>query len=441
VTIDDLNKRFAVVSVGNKVVVMETMPGGSIKELWPFEEFKKLLIKERVRVGQRVQSLADVWLHHKDGRRYDRLVYAMPGSVAECGPQDYNGWLGFTVRPTPGDWSKNKGHLLDIICNGNARYFDWVLNWCAALVQQPGRHAMTAIVLRGGQGSGKGHFANNMLGRLFHKQQYLHIIGANQLTGRFNEHLSGKSFVFADESTWGGDPRAADLLKGMVTEDTVNIERKFLPLVEEPSALHIIIASNNDWPIAIPKDDRRYQVLDVADTQRQKDEYFTPLRDELRDGGQAAMLHDLLGQTLNEMWLRHPLTTEGKRDITIRSLSAIERWWFEKLRSGRLATAPSSNGLGEWPAEIPKMTLHLDYIQFLELHQPTERTRRATETELGTFLRKHAPTIGSHRTMLKGTQHRMWSIPSLIECRVEWLRIFEWPDDYTWGDEEPEDPK
>ena len=65
------------------------------------------------------------------------------------------------------------------------------------------------------------------------------------------------------------------------TEDTVNIERKFLPLVEEVSALHIIVASNNDWPVAIPLDDRRFMVLDVADLKRQNEVYFAGLIDEL----------------------------------------------------------------------------------------------------------------------------------------------------------------
>ena len=46
--IERLNKRFAIVSVGNKVVVMDNLPDGSIKKLWPFEEFKKLLSKEHV---------------------------------------------------------------------------------------------------------------------------------------------------------------------------------------------------------------------------------------------------------------------------------------------------------------------------------------------------------------------------------------------------------
>src|SRR5262249_10588422 len=150
--------------------------------------------------GKKVQKsvpLAGLWIAHRAGRRYESLVYDMPGSAERCGPEDYNGYLGFTVTPQAGDWAQNKGHLLNIICAGNAALYAWLFNWMAALVQLPGRHAFTAIVLRGGQGVGKGHFAHLMLGALFRQQQYLHIIGAGMLTGRFNEHLSGKVLVFA----------------------------------------------------------------------------------------------------------------------------------------------------------------------------------------------------------------------------------------------------
>jgi hypothetical protein len=104
-TIADLNARFAVISIGNKVVVMETeTDDGSIRELWPFDEFKRLLIKERLRVKNangavEWKQAADVWLRHKQGRRYERLVYAMPGSIVKSGPNDYNGYLGFARSP------------------------------------------------------------------------------------------------------------------------------------------------------------------------------------------------------------------------------------------------------------------------------------------------------------------------------------------------------
>jgi hypothetical protein len=441
--IERLNERNAIISVGNKVVVMEMWPDGSIRTLWPFEEFKRKHIKEFVTVGDGRKPLADIWLKDSRGRHYDRLVYAMPGSAERCEPGDYNGWLGFTVTPRAGDWTQNRRHLQLIICGGKANSYEWVFNWCAALVQWPGRHAMSSLVLRGGQGVGKGHFAHLMLGALFHKQQYLHIIGEGMLTGRFNEHLSGKVLVFADESTWGGDPAAADKLKGMVTESTVPIERKFLPLVEEPSALHIVIASNNEWPIAIPMDDRRFMVLDVEEARRQDDTYFAPLREELKNGGLAAMLHDLLAHKVDEYALRHPLSTEAKRDVMTQSLTAIQRWWYEKLVTGSLkVTVTNTTDEGKettttidgWDGSVPKAALHDDYLAFLDRHRDT-RTRRSTETELGMFLRKYTPMRSQRRLPGTGESTKaryVWDVPSLEECRASWAKACGWPEDYEW---------
>ena len=438
--IERLNERNAIVSVGNKVVVMETWPDGGVKELWHFEEFKRRHTKEYVEIGGKRKPLADVWLHDARGRQYDRLVFVMAGSVETFRPGDYNGWLGFTVMPLRGDWSKNREHLHRIICGGNTPFFTWVYNWIAALVQWPGRHAFTAIVLRGGQGTGKGHFAHLMLGALFHPQQYLHIIGGGMLTGRFNEHLSGKVLVFADESTWGGDPAAAEKLKGMVTESTIPIERKFLPLVEEPSALHIVVASNNEWPIAIAMDDRRFMVLDVLDTERQNDAYFAPLREELKAGGLAAMLHDLLAHTVDEHALRHPPTTRAKREVMTQSLKPIERWWYEKLLSGSLAfNTMEKDGdikcVEGWPTSIDKVALHEDYLAFLDKHHRDGRTRRSTQTELGMFLAKYTRLYEQRRLVgMSGAQY-VWNIPSLLECRAFWANACGWPEDFDWDDE------
>lgn len=423
--LEELNKRFAIISVGNKVVVMELNPDASIKELWPFPEFKRLLVKYRIRRDGKVYDAADLWLKSTLGRQYDRLVYAMPGSSEVAGADDYNGWLGFTVQPAPGDWSKNRAHILKVICNGNQAHFEWVYNWMAALVQQPGRHGMVAIVLRGGQGIGKGHHAHQMLGRCFSLQQYIHILRPDQLTGDFNEHLSGKCLVFADESTWGGDLKAAQALKGLVTESTVPIHRKFLKLTEEPSALHIIIATNNDWPISIDRDDRRFTILDVSEEQKQKDSYFGPLLDELEHGGRAAMLHDLMAHEVDWELTRRPLKTSAKLDIARLSLKPVERWWYEHLKTGRLS------GQG-WPPEIRKPELHGDYIDFLAKHHPSDRTRRSTETELGSFLQKHAG-FDSQRRLEGDEREKVWTVPSLAECRAKWVAVMGGGDEQWTG--------
>lgn len=434
-TFEDLNKRFAIVSVGNKTLVMELKPDGSIRELWAFEDFRKTLVKETFPVRANIRTaagivqgtkrvpLADMWLKSKQGRRYNRLVYAMPGSRMQAAPDDYNGWQGFSIEPKKGDWSLNQRHILDIICAGHDEHYMWVMNWLAALVQKPGRHAWTAIVLRGGQGTGKGHFAQTMVGSLFGPQQYLHILGAGQLTAEFNEHLSGKAYIFADESTWGGDPRAASKLKGLVTEDTIPIHRKFLKMVEEDSALHIIIASNNEWPIPVEHDDRRFSVLDVLDTVKQNDAHFGRLRAELKTGGLAAMLYDLMEYDVNERLLRSPLLTDAKSEIAAQSMKPIEHWWLEKLESGTIV-------YDTWPAMIPKHDLHADYLTFLDLHHKTSRERRSTETEMGMFLRKFTPL--TQQLTVNGKVERMLHIPSLAECRATWARTFNWAPGYVW---------
>lgn len=430
-TVDEVNKRFAIVAVGNKMVVMENNPDGSIHELWAYEDFKKKLIKYGVKIksqsrGQettKIIPLADYWLKSATGRHYNRLVYSMPGSIVEAAEDDYNGWQGFSVKSKRGDWSLNKAHIKLIICAGNEEYFQWVLNWMAALVQLPGRHASTSIVLRGGQGVGKGFFANNMIGGLFGSQQYLHILGANQLTAEFNEHLSGKVYIFADESTWGGDPKAAAKLKGLVTEDTIPIHRKFLKMVEEPSMLHIVISSNNEWPIPIEHDDRRFTVFDVLETQRQNHQYFSKMHAELKAGGLSAMLYDLQEYDVDQKMLRTPLLTDAKSDITAQSLRHIEHWWLEILESGIIQN-------DTWPLSITKRELHQNYLDFLERHHRSSRERRSTETELGIFLRKFTPL--TQQTTVNGKIERVIYIPELHTCRDKWVLSFNWPNNYVW---------
>lgn len=428
-TIDEVNRRFAVVGVGNRMVVMELAANGSIAELWDFEHFKKRLVKEFIKVRMedgkvKTMPLADVWLKSRRGRSYDRLVYSMPGSIVQATEQDYNGWQGFQVEPKQGDWNLNRQHILEVICNGDEAAFKWVMNWLAAMVQFPGRHAWVAIVMRGTQGIGKGHFADKMVGKLFGPQQYIHILGSGQLTAEHNEHLSGKVLIFADESTWGGDPRAAAKLKGIITEDMVAIHRKFLKMVDEPSALHILIASNNEWPIPIEAGDRRFTVLDVNESRKQDQVYFGKLLLELANGGRAAMLHDLLNMEVDQNMLRIPYATSAKTQVALHSLKPTEHWWFELLDRGSIVD-------DEWPEIITKRDLHASYMTFLDKFHQHSRERRSTESELGRFLKKCMPV--QHTLTIDGVRDRRVLVPTLAECRKAFLVMMGWRADHAWS--------
>ena len=49
---------------------------------------------------------------------------------------------------------------------------------------------------------------------------------------------------------------------------------------------------------------------------------------------------------------------------------------------------------------IQKAAIHADYLDFLNTHHRDSRTKRATETELGTFLKPYI--AGKQRSMVDG---------------------------------------
>lgn len=421
--IEEINEKYFKVQLGNDVVVAEPggNPDGTVK-FWPFENFDKLFLQERVTVGKQTVSMGRYWREHPNARMHDRFVYAPPGSrLLPLGPNDYNGWRGFTVAPSEGDWSLLKAHVRDVICGGDDGVFEWLLDWCAAMFQAPGRPAKTAIVLMGGHGTGKGLFVHNMLGESLDGQHYVHVYDRKAIYGDFNDALSGRVLTFIDEATWGGDKRDAGILKGLITEKTISISRKFLPRVTEPSMQHVMIASNEEWPVGADGDDRRLCVLKVANPRANKAEYFDPLFAQLENGGRAAMLHELLARPITRN-LNEPPRTRARVLLKIRSLDRQYAWWFDRLWQGS-ALRGDDDG---WKPRVSKRSLAEEFADFVG-----DSRGRATETAAGMFLKRVVPSVAEGRNP-RPRQERVWILPSLAECRESFERLALNGDEVQW---------
>ena len=72
-------------------------------------------------------------------------------------PNGYlNLWQGFAVKPHKGDWTLFDDHLFYVICGENQRYYDWLMDWLAHLVQKPYEKPGSAVVLKSEvKGTGK----------------------------------------------------------------------------------------------------------------------------------------------------------------------------------------------------------------------------------------------------------------------------------------------
>jgi Family of unknown function (DUF5906) len=296
-----------------------------------FSDFEKFHRNRLVKVGDKFQPAATVWLRHPDRRQYIRGVTFDP-SGNHRDPEVVNLWQGFAVEPKAGCWDLMQRHIFEVLCASSQDLFDYLMNWMARLVQFPAQQGEVAIVLKGIEGTGKGILARALLHIL--GQHALTISHAKHLTGNFNAHLRDCVFLFADEAFYAGDRAHVGVLKALITEPTLTIEAKYANAVQAPNFTHILMASNETWVVPASLEARRFLVLLTASSKVGNRAYFTAIHTQMLAGGYQAMLHDLLRRDLTDFNVRDVPNTEGLQEQKKLSLPTPEAWWMDVLHRG-----------------------------------------------------------------------------------------------------------
>ena len=152
------------------------------------------------------------------------------------------------------------------------------------------------------------------------------------VTGRFNDGLRGKGYVFLNEALFGGDTRSADRLKDLSTASKIVIDTKNVPAMPFPAALNFFIASNHDTPAPIEEGDARYWVLDVSERCQGDHHYFAELMEEMDGGGRQAFMRFLLSRDVSGFDPRRdiPRDNAARKGIIKRTLNPYDaRLWLE----------------------------------------------------------------------------------------------------------------
>jgi hypothetical protein len=332
--IEEFNARYAVVNEAGKPFVYERKHDPSLERYMlvksTFGAFRDLYLNRLVTIGGELKQAADYWLRNPKRRQYLGGITLDPTNT--CGPEYWNLWQGFSVEPAPGDWSRLRNHIRDVICSGNEAHFNYVLNWLARMFQHPEKRGEVAIVLRGKRGTGKGKFADWTL-RAF-GQHGLQISHPQHLVGKHNAHLRDCILLFADEAFFAGDKTNQGVLQALITERTITIEPKNVDLMPVRNLLHVIMASNEDWVVPAGDHERRYCVLDVSEVHLQDIPYFKAIDEQMESGGLAAMIHELQHRDISTFEVRDFPRTEALADQRVRSLGSLDKWWLTVLSRG-----------------------------------------------------------------------------------------------------------
>lgn len=426
-----LNKTTALIwqQSGSLVILTE-----DIEDEQPHLRFSRpgdmpLLYPELIQIGTKkngdaiLKALGSVWLTHPQRRFYRGIEVAPHGRGNEG---YYNLWRGFSVEPKKGEWPLFREHL-NLVAGGGEEHARYILTWLAETVQHPERPIGVALAFRGKPGTGKSTFAK-WFGELF-GVHFLHLDSEQHLLGRFNSHLHNTIVLLADEAVWAGSKAGLGALKRMITEDTLNIERKNIDILTVKNMIHMMIASNEKWVVPANFDDRRFAIFGTSVARLNDRTFFAAVSRELFEhGGLAALLYDLLEFKSDIILQQIPETTDRSEQKML-SATPEEKWWVEKLHQGALV--PS------WPeaGQLAKDTVHDDYIRFLERHHSGGRHSRATQTELGKFLKQRTPLRDSRsNSLIPGERAYVWIVPTLEECRDAWALANGLREDYEWAD-------
>jgi Mesyanzhinovviridae DNA primase len=430
-----VNQKHGVIgNVGGKCRVLDWVPdevdeGLLIPTFQSFDDFRNRYMNYPVPIhswGKNNQyyrgsmPLGKFWLQHTNRAQYQGVQF-VPGAPAILKGDRLNLWRGWGLVPKKGDWSKLQRHIENVLAGGDRRGFEYIINWHAYGYQHPAEPAETSLVFRGPEGSGKG-----ILGRGVRRTWGVHgyqISQPRHLTGNFNAHLWTCCYLFADEAFWAGDKQHEGILKALISEDTLMIEKKGIDQIKARNFLKLTMASNEDWVIPARENARRFGMFDVDNRyaygvapEEERLAYFDPLVAEMGNGGLEAMLWDLLGMNLGSWHPRQVYNTAALMRQKKESLRGNKKCFEGLLQAG---TLPHGDFAWTHPPNCALTEQLLDYFQ-----KDRWNMYLSDETLAGFLTEK-----GCQNWRVPGKGTRGWRFPPLAEARQAWEAEFggSWP--------------
>jgi hypothetical protein len=264
---------------------------------------------------------------------YNKIVFKP--NDAGIKRNELNTWAGFKAQEVNDiDMDIVKfftNHIRDVWANGNEAYYNYLISWLAQVIKHPEKKTDVAILLQGGQGSGKTLPCDILLERVFGKNIGMSSSGLGCLTQRFNGSTMGKIFCKVDElSVVDGDSFNAcfDKMKSLITDRHIQIEKKGLEHMMIENHINFIMTTNHRHTVKIEGDDRRYACFEVSDKHKQDNDYFAHFMDMLDNDEAGNHIYTYFKNYPKEdmVNLRKIPMTEIKQEMLDLSKSSVQRF-------------------------------------------------------------------------------------------------------------------
>jgi hypothetical protein len=409
--LEELNIKYAVVPMGNKMSILNIVKD-EIRFFSPGDF--NLALQNRTAIDDSGSEPKQIpaskwWLKHPDRKEYKKVDF-----LPEIEPPDgvFNMWKGFAVKPKGGLEDIPLFHELidDVICSGNEQWTVYLWGWLAHMVQFPHEKPGVAVVLRSdAQGVGKSRFAEyvgSLLGRHFRT-----VTHGRHIHGNFNSHLKDTLMLFGDEAVWGGDRSTESILKQLITEPSMIIEMKGKDVFEVRSYLRLMLATNSEWAAPVSLTDRRYFVLNVANSRKNDHEFFKKLIYEQNNVGSESLLQALLDFDLSNFEVRNIPETPARLDQKLLSMDILQKWWVDVLSDEDFTIGEKVLDLDNYN-RIVISDLTTSFDEYAKEHNPKHRLWSVKR-----FCGQFRKLVSNVEVKRRGSGPREYEFPPLNECR------------------------
>ena len=184
-------------------------------------------------------------------------------------------------------------HLKNL-CNNDENVIDYVIKFLARKIKHPYKNTNTALIFKSKPGAGKNIFFDWLGDVIIGSKYYLDTEKPELLFGRFTSLLENKILVVVNETSGKDTFNLNENIKAAITAKENIIEHKGLKPYKNNNNVGYIFLTNNDNPIKIPHDDRRFCGIECNNGICNNAVYFKNLIDEMNSGKYNKIMYDYL---------------------------------------------------------------------------------------------------------------------------------------------------
>ena len=218
------------------------------------------------------------------------------------------------------------------MAGGDEKARNYLLDWCAFLLQYPKRKPKAGVYIRSdGEGAGKNLFFDKIGRDIIGPAHYFGTERANDVLGQFNSKSSNRKLIILNECIYAGDAKTFSAFKARITEEMLSFEAKGKDGIPMPDAAGYVMLSNEEQFLKLSTSNRRGICLEASNRYANKSEESQLYFKRLAGVNKYSIAKLLYNRDLSKFSPSIYPKTECEKQQIEGSLDNVASWWKEVL--------------------------------------------------------------------------------------------------------------